>query len=38
MENQKSAPVYQVVEKFVSINGEGRRAGGACSIYPNERV
>ena len=27
MENQKSAPVYQVVEKFVSINGEGRRAG-----------
>ena len=27
MENQKSAPVYQVVEKFVSINGEGRRSG-----------
>ena len=27
MENQKSAPVYQVVEKFVSINGEGRREG-----------
>ena len=27
MENQKTTPVYQVVEKFVSINGEGRRAG-----------
>lgn len=27
MENQKTIPVYQVVEKFVSINGEGRRAG-----------
>ena len=27
MENQKTPPVYQVVEKFVSINGEGRRAG-----------
>ena len=27
MENQKNTPVYQVVEKFISINGEGRRAG-----------
>ena len=27
MEHQKTTPVYQVVEKFVSINGEGRRAG-----------
>lgn len=27
MKNQKTTPVYQVVEKFVSINGEGRRAG-----------
>lgn len=27
MENQKTTPIYQVVEKFVSINGEGRRAG-----------
>ncbi len=27
MENQKSAPVYQVVEKFVSINGEAGAQG-----------
>ena len=35
MENQKSAPVYQVVEKFVSINGEGRRAG-ELAVWANE--
>lgn len=27
MENQKTTPVYQDCGKFVSINGEGRRAG-----------
>lgn len=27
MENRKNTPMYQVVEKFISINGEGRRAG-----------
>ena len=32
MENQKTTPVYQVVEKFVSINGEGRRAG-ALAVF-----
>ena len=29
---------YPVVEKFVSINGEGQKAGKIASIYPNERL